>query len=107
MYEGSRLKVEVDPRPTSRLSATRLRTCLYFIYASKIYVRLHARENYASTLHAGAKRKAWKKIQACIGFKLLTYAIPVHRSNQPSKQAIWELVIIKMGHSLGSNLSQK
>ena len=107
MYEGSRLKVEVDPRPTSRLSATRLRTCLYFIYASKIYVRLHARENYASTLHAGAKRKAWKKIQACIGFKLLTYAIPVHRSNQPSKQAIWELVIIKMGHSLSSNLSQK
>ena len=31
-------------------------------YASKIYVRLHARENYASTLHAGAKRKACKKI---------------------------------------------
>ena len=81
--------------------------CHYFIYAGKIYVRLHARENYASTLHAGAKRKAWKKIQACIEFKLLTSAIPVQRSNQQSKQANWELVIIKMGHSLGLNLSQK
>jgi len=70
-------------------------------------VRLHARENYASTLLAGAKRKACKKIQACIGFKLLTYAIPVQRSYQSSEQAIWELVIIKMGHSLGLNLSAK
>ena len=98
MYEGSCVKVKVETRPTSRLSATRLRTCLYFIYA---------RKNYASTLHAGAKRKAWKRIQACIGFKLLTSAIPVQRSNQSSKQSIWELVIIKMGHSLGSILSQK
>ena len=53
------------------------------------------------------KERPEKKIQACIGFKLLTSAIPVQRSNQQSKQANWELVIIKMGHSLGLNLSQK
>ena len=73
----------------------------------KFYVYLHARENYASTLHAGAKRKAWKKIQAGIEFKLLTSAIPVQRSKQQSKQANWELVIIKIDYSLGLNLSQK
>ena len=52
------------------------------------------------------KERPRKKIQGYIGFKLLTYAIPVQRSNQLSKPASWELVI-KMGHSLGSNVSQK
>ena len=46
-------------------------------------------------------------LMACTGFKLLTYAIPVQRSNQLSKQANWELVIIKIDHSLGLNLLQK
>ena len=48
-----------------------------------------------------------KKIQASMGFELLTSAIAVQRSNQLSKQANWELVVIKTGHSLGLNLSQK
>ena len=42
-----------------------------------------------------------------MGFELLTSAIAVQRSNQLSKQANWELVVIKTGHSLGLNLSQK
>ena len=61
--------------------------------------------NYNYLRKCGKKRP--EKIQACTGFKLLTYAIPVQHSNQSSKKAIWELFIIKMGHSLGSNLSQK
>ena len=46
-------------------------------------------------------------LMACTGFKLLTYAIPVQRSIQLSKQANWELVIIKIDHSLALNLLQK
>ena len=32
MYEGSRVKVKVEPRPTSRLSVTQLRTALSLFY---------------------------------------------------------------------------
>ena len=38
------------------------------------------------------KERPEKKIQACTGFELLTYAIPVQRSNQQSKKTNWELV---------------
>ena len=48
-----------------------------------------------------------EKIQACMGFELLTSAIAVQRSNKLSKQANWELVIIKIGHSPGLNLSHQ
>ena len=52
-------------------------------------------------------KKGLKKIEACSGFELFTSAIAVQRSNKLSKQANWEPVIIKIGHSLGLNLSQK
>ena len=53
------------------------------------------------------KERPEKNIQASMGFELLTSAIAVQRSNQLSKQANWELVVVKTGHSLGLNLSQK
>ena len=63
MYEGSRVKVKVEPRPTSRLSATRLRTCLYSIYASKIYVRLHARKSTRPPFIQVRKERPEKKFR--------------------------------------------
>ena len=42
MFERSYVKIEIEPRLTSRLNAHFI-LCLYFIYASKIYVRVHAR----------------------------------------------------------------
>ena len=42
MFERSYVKIKIEPRLTSRLNAHFI-LCLYFIYASKIYVRVHAR----------------------------------------------------------------
>ena len=38
-------------------------------------------------------KKKPEKIQAWTGIELMTSAIPAQRSNQPSYQANWELVI--------------
>ena len=66
MHETSHVSLKVEPRSTSRLSLTlnsprsddrkcvcasqakHLISRLYFIYVIKIYVRVHARKNYAT-----------------------------------------------------------